>query len=188
LTAALWLTVFKKTQEAIMYKDAIILFARYNKSVNEKMDGFIKSLSPQEWNKDLGGHFKTVRNLCSHLYMADINWLRRFKNLRDFSALKDPLFDHGYVYTDVIFEDSAEYLAKRPKLDDKILALAGEFTDGDLDSSLKYTDPHGKNIDVNFGSGILRFLSHGTHHRGMLSLYLELLGRENDVCSLGQVM
>jgi uncharacterized damage-inducible protein DinB len=170
-----------------VYKDSITLFARYNKSVNEKMNGFIKTLSPQEWDKDLGGHFKTVRGLCSHLYMADVNWLRRFKNLRDFSALKNPLLEQDFAYTDVLFEDKADYLAKRPELDDIVTALAGEITDEDLESSLKYTDPHGKPVEMNFGGGLLRFLNHQTHHRGALSLYLELLGRENDVCSLGQV-
>jgi hypothetical protein len=38
-----------------MYKDAANLFAAYNKMVNETMDGIIKTLSPQEWDKDLGG-------------------------------------------------------------------------------------------------------------------------------------
>jgi uncharacterized damage-inducible protein DinB len=167
-----------------MYKDAANLFAKYNKIVNETMDGIIKTLSPQEWDRDLGGYFKSVRGVCSHLYICDFNWLRRFRNYRDFSALKGPFFDKAYSFSELLFEDPGEYLSKRPELDDTIIAFTSELNDSDMEGILKYSDSEGESCECVLGGGVLHFLTHETHHRGVTSLYLELLGRENDFCSL----
>ena len=175
--------------KVIMNKEVIKLFAKYNKSVNEKMNGIIKTLSPDEWEKPLGGYFSSVRGMCSHLYISDFNWLKRFKNFRIFAALNIPLFDQeNYAFKDVLFENKDEYFAKRPELDNRIIVFAGEIIDADIEGILKYTDSHGKSFERNFGGCVLRFLNHQTHHRGMISLYLEMLGRENDFSSLDQVL
>jgi uncharacterized damage-inducible protein DinB len=167
-----------------MYKDTVDLLAKYNKMVNKTMDGIIKTLSPTEWDKNLGGFFKSVHGVCSHLYICDFNWLWRFKNYRDFAVLKDPFFDKAYSFSDLLFENSGEYLSKRPELDDKIIAFGSELNDSDMGETLKYTDSEGKPYERNVGGCVLQFLNHETHHRGALSLYLELLGRENDFSSL----
>jgi uncharacterized damage-inducible protein DinB len=173
-------------KEANMYKDAANLFAKYNKIVNKTMDGIIKTLRPEEWDRDLGGYFKSVRGLCSHLYICDFNWLRRFRNYRDFSTLKGPFFDKPYSFSELLFEDSGEYLSKRPELDDKIISFISELNDSDMEGILKYTDSEGESYERVLGGCVLHFLNHETHHRGVTSLYLEMLGRKNDFCSLTQ--
>ena len=119
-----------------------VLWAKYNKVANEKMDSVIGTLSPQEWEKSLGGYFQSVRRLCSHLYTSDYNWLKRFSGIRDFAVFKDPLFDRESYdnFSEILFEDMGEYLVSRPILDDKIITFANEITEGDLDSLIKYTD------------------------------------------------
>jgi uncharacterized damage-inducible protein DinB len=171
-----------------MQKDTITLFVKYNKLANKAMNEIIKTLSPREWDKAFGGYFPSVRSLCSHLYISDFNWLKRFKNLREFSALGDPLFDQSYAFKDLLFEDMGEYLAGRPRLDDKLTAFAAEITDEDLAADFSFTDSSGKSLERNFGGACLQFLNHETHHRGVISLYLELLGRENDFSSFGQAL
>ena len=172
-----------------MQKDTFVLFAKYNKAANEKMDDIIKTLSPQEWDKPLGGYFKSVRGLCSHLYVADFNWLKRFSKLRDFAVFKDALFGHEpYAHSELLFENMGEYLASRPVLDEKIVSLADELNDGDLGVLLKYTDPHGNDFEKVFGGLFLHTLNHDTHHRGMISLCLEMLGKDNDFDSIRPVL
>ena len=171
-----------------MQKDIIKLFVNYNKSANEAMNGVIKTLSKAEWEKPLGGYFPSVRSLCSHIYIGDYNWLRRFKSSRSFTVLNDSFFDKDYSFQETLFEDMGEYLARRPDLDNRMIAFADELTAADLGSVLSYTDSHGKNFERNFGGCVLHFLNHETHHRGMISLCLEMLGRENDFNSLAQVL
>ncbi|MDR2479702.1 MAG: DinB family protein, partial [Treponema sp.] len=70
----------------------------------------------------------------------------------------------------------------------RILAFTAEITDADTGSILMYTDSQGVTHERNFGGCLLHFLNHGTYHRGMISVYLEMLGRENDFGSLLQVL
>ena len=164
-----------------MDKDVFIQHANYNRNVNEKMDAIIKILSREQWDKDLGGYFHSVRGLCSHLFVCDFNWLKRFSKLRNFTVFNGEYFNREpYSFTEVLFDDMGEYISKRPLLDEKIISLTKELTNADISSSLKYTDSHGKDYEQNFGGLVMRSLNHDTHHRGMISLYLELLGVEND--------
>ena len=170
-----------------MQKEVITLLVNYNKSVNETMNGIIKTLSKAEWEKPMGGYFPSLRSLCSHLYICDFNWLKRFKNIRSFTALDNPFFDRDlYSYKETLFEDMGEYFTKRSDLDSRMIAFADDLNSTDMSSVLKYTDAAGKSHARNFGGCILHFLNHDTHHRGMISVYLEMLGRENDFCSLAQ--
>jgi len=172
-----------------MDKNILVLFAKYNKTVNEKMNGIIKTLSPEEWDKDLGGYFKSVRGLCSHLYICDFNWLKRFSKLRDFSVFREGLFSREpYSFKEELFQDMGEYLSKRQELDEKIIAFTNEIIEADTNSLLKYVDSHGTPYEKNFGGLVLHSFNHDTHHRGMISLYLEMLGRENDFASLSAVL
>ncbi|MDR1784923.1 MAG: DinB family protein [Spirochaetaceae bacterium] len=172
-----------------MQKETLTLLARYNRGVNTEMDGLINTLTPEEWEKNLGGFFPSVRALCSHLYVCDFNWLKRFSALRPFAALKAPCFQREpYSFTEVLFRDKADYLAKRPELDGHIAAFIAEVTPEDLKSPLRYTDSSGKVYEKNFGGLALQSFNHDTHHRGMISLYLELLGKPNDFSSLGKVL
>ena len=172
----------------IMQKEIITIFVNYNKSVNDGMNNIIKTLSPSEWNKNLGGYFSSVRSLCSHLYICDFNWLKRFKALRSFKILDNPFFDQVYSFKDTIFENMEDYLAKRPDMDSRLIDFAEELTAADMDGILKFTDSSGVSHERNAGGCVMQFLNHQTHHRGMISVYLEMLGRENDFSSLAQVL
>ena len=172
-----------------MNKEAFVLFAKYNKTVNEKMNEIVKTLSPEEWDKNLGGYFKSVRGLCSHLYVCDFNWLKRFSKLRDFNIFKEAFFGREpYSFQEVLFQNSGDYLAARPVLDEKIIAFADEIADADIHTCLKYIDSHGTAYEKIFGGLALHSFNHSTFHKGMISLYLEMLGRENDFGSLSAVV
>ena len=174
-----------------MQKDMFVIWAKYNKAANEKMDSVISTLSPQEWEKPLGGYFGSIRALCSHLYTSDFNWLKRFSEVRDFAVFKDTIFDRKPFdnFKEILFKDMGEYLASRPVMDDKITAFADEIKDSDLDFPIKYTDAiRGIEYEQKFGGLFMHSLNHDTHHRGTISFCLELLGRENDYSSLRLIL
>jgi uncharacterized damage-inducible protein DinB len=167
-----------------MDKTTIKLLAGYNQAANQKMDAVIAALTPEEWDKNLGGFFKSVRELCSHVYICDYILLKRYFTLRDFKLAKDGFFASEYTFKDVLFPAQEEYLAKRPELDKKIIAFSEELAEGDFDKILKFADSKGIPREKNFGGAILHGFNHDTHHRGMISVYLEILGKPNDFNSL----
>ncbi|MCL2834058.1 MAG: DinB family protein [Treponema sp.] len=172
-----------------MKKSLFELYAEYNNMANQKMDAIIKTLAANEWEKDLGGYFKSVRGVCSHIYICDFNWLKRFSKLRDFKVMKQPSMSREpYSFSEVLFENMNEYLEQRPILDEKMTAFAKELGEDDFKAQLKYTDSHGTVYEKNFSGLVIHCFNHETHHRGMISLYLELLGKENDFNSLNAVL
>jgi uncharacterized damage-inducible protein DinB len=81
-----------------------------------------------------------------------------------------------------------EYKEKREILDTVFFQLAEEITEEDLLKFLDYTNFKGIAQHRQFGGLILHVFNHQTHHRGMISLYLEMLGKENDFSNLVNVV
>jgi uncharacterized damage-inducible protein DinB len=176
--------VYLATKEAFMTTDTFTLFSRYNQGVNKQMETLFKTLGDDEWNRELGGFFPSIRSLCSHLYICDFIWLKRIGGLREFKTLKADLFSENLGFGDLLFPTRAVYFEKRPELDLKIIEFVGEITGADLARKLKYTDSEGSPCEYPLEGVLLQVFNHQTHHRAMISLYLELLGRENDFSGL----
>jgi uncharacterized damage-inducible protein DinB len=114
--------------------------------------------------------------------------LKRYFLLRDFKLSGDAFFSREYKFLDLLFPQIEEYISARAELDGKIRDFSAELTGGDFSQVLKFNDSHGTPMEKNFGGAVLHGFNHGTHHRAMISLYLEQLGKANDFNSLMQVV
>ena len=168
-----------------MGKSGFELLVKYNTETNIKMNKIISTLSEDEWNKQCGGYFKSIHELCSHIFFADYTWLKRFKSFNIFKSLKDEYFNKDYDYKDVLFRDVTEYTDKRTELDSIIANFCKELTIDDLDREMKWDNNRtGESLQKTIRVCLSHVFNHETHHRGMISLYLELLGKENDFSNL----
>jgi uncharacterized damage-inducible protein DinB len=156
------------------------LLAKYNKVANEKMNNIIKTGSEGEWNKTFNGYFKSIHELCSHIYIADYNWLNRFKNLRKFNSLDQEYFNKKYNFQETLFTIIDEYIFKRVELDNVIIKFIEEITVEDINKILEYKTTDGKILEKKMEGLIIHMFNHEAHHRAMISVYLEMLGKEND--------
>ena len=160
------------------------LLAQYNQTANQKMDDKIRQLSDAQWNREFAGYFKAIKQLCSHIYISDYNWMKRFDKFRDFRFIKDPFFDGTLTYTSQPFDDIADYLLKRETLDKKMVLFIDELAEGELEKTISFANMKGETITKNVGGSILHLFNHDTHHRGMISLYLDMMGINNDFSGL----
>ena len=167
--------------------ETVKLFSLYNKTTNVKMNKFISTLSNEQWEKKFDCFFPSVKSLCNHIYATDINWLKRFSTLREFRFIKHDVFKKEIKFGEVVIGDTEQYLQSRAELDEIIEQFANELTAEDLTKRLKYKDPYGNEHDNPFGGMILHMFNHETHHRGMISVYLEQLGMENDYSNLSAI-
>lgn len=167
-----------------MTADTVRLYAAYNAKVNMEMDEIISRLTDDEWNREFGGHYKSIHSLCAHIYKADFRWLTRFCQLRHFNFCKNPIFDEPFSWETSPFETIEEYLEKRRDLDRVLDEFALEVEDADLGKGLLYKNIAGSDQTRNFGTLVLHCFNHQTHHRGMISLYLDMLGKENDYSNM----
>lgn len=167
-----------------MTVDTPQLLARYNAHANREMNKILASLSPADWNRDLGGYYSSFRTLVGHLYTVDVAWLNRFTGLRPFQAIRGDVFDFPPTAGQPPFEGFPEYQERRTALDATLVAFVAELTPADLSSELSYRNFRGEEITKNFGDLVLHLFNHQTHHRGMVALYLDQLDIPNDFASL----
>jgi uncharacterized damage-inducible protein DinB len=167
-----------------MTPDTFILLAKYNSLTNTEMNKHISGINNTEWKKEFGGYYKSIKALCNHIYIADFNWLKRFALLRSFKYLENPLFENNYSWDSNVFDTINEYLNRRDELDLIIKSLIDEMVQDDLNKTLKYQNWKGETEERNIAGILLHIFNHQTHHRGMISLYLEFVGKENDFSNL----
>ena len=167
-----------------MTPDAVKLLAQYNAHANTEMGRVLAQLTDEEWNRVMGGYYPSIRSLCFHLFIVDFTWLRRFANLRPFAYTKHPIFQGNPTWGGLLFPSFLDYDADRKALDECLTKFAEEVTPEDLPNRLHYKDFKGIDQARKMGGLILHMFNHQTHHRGMISLYLDMLGKENDFSSL----
>ena len=167
-----------------MDKNTFELLAKYNKEVNQKMNDIIKKLSEEEWDKQFSGYYKSIHDLCSHIFIADYMKLKGFKSLNNFESMSDIYFKEEHNYSEILFKNIDEYISKRIELDNIFVDFINEIAMNDLAANFKLKDSKGKQIEKKVEVILMHLFNHQTHHRGMISLYLELLGKENDYSRL----
>ena len=166
----------------------IKLLAEYNKKTNRELGAFIAALTVPQWEKKFGGYFGSVKSLCNHIYICDFNWLKRFSKLRDFTYSKHRLFAQDLSFDETALETIEDFLKARKKLDAEIFEFTEELTPRDLGKVLTYTDSHGTVYKRPFGGLVLHLFNHQTHHRGMISQYLEEMKIPNSFCDLVEML
>jgi len=171
-----------------MDTQACKLLAEYNRNANSQMNLLIGKLDDSQWSRDFGGYFKSIKELCNHIYLADFNWLKRFSQLRGFDFIKDSLFDRDLVFGTNPLSEISDYLQQREKLDDKLIQFTNELRGDDLDKPLAYLDSRGKGFTKNFGGLVLHVFNHQTHHRGMVSVYLDIMSIHNDFSNVASIV
>jgi uncharacterized damage-inducible protein DinB len=167
-----------------MTPETLAFLAKYNSHVNNQMFSYISKLSDEEWKKEFQGFYKSVKQLCNHIYIADFNWLKRFGLVRKFHYLENPLLKNDLTHASEAFDSIDDYNRKRKELDLLINEFVSELYEEDLRKVITYKNLKGEPQTRNAGGSAMHIFNHGTHHRGMISLYLEFLGHSNDFNSL----
>ena len=69
-------------------------------------------------------------------------------------------------------------------MDNIIVDFINEITKTDLEKTVKFVNHKGLTLEKRMDVILIHMFNHDTHHRGMISLYLEALGKENDYSGL----
>jgi uncharacterized damage-inducible protein DinB len=148
------------------------------------MGKILVGLSDAQWNQALGGYYPSIRALCSHLFVTDLAWLKRFANLRPFRYLGHSILQRTPAWGELLFPTFRDCEQDRKDLDEVWIQFADEVSADDLAGRLRYKNWQGVDQDREFGGIVLHAFNHQTHHRGMVSLYLDMLGKQNDFSNL----
>jgi uncharacterized damage-inducible protein DinB len=170
--------------EGLMNKNIFTLLVKYNKEANEKMNKIIGTLSEEDWNKNFQGYYKSIHELCSHIFGGDCRWLLKFRTIGEYKSITGKIFTADYQTNKLLFDNIDEYIAERTAMDKILIDFVNEISEEELNKKMKWVNSKGKECVHTLGTGLLHLSHHETHHRGMISLYLEFLGKENDYSNL----
>jgi uncharacterized damage-inducible protein DinB len=140
------------------------LFA-YDAWANRRMLDACAALAPEQFTRDLGSSFHSVRDTLAHIMGAEWLWLERFQG-------RTP----GGLPSADQFADLASLRACWTQFEAELLSYVNGLSAADLERSFDYKDLKG-NLHSNVLWQTLQHLAnHGTYHRGQVTTLLKQLG------------
>lgn len=144
-------------------EDARTLFA-YDSWANRRLLEAAAALTPEQFTKDLGSSFRSVRDTLAHIMGAEFLWLERFQGRT--AALLDP----GQ------FPDIAALRARWAQVENDLTAYVGKLTAADLERSFDYRDMKGNPHTSVLSQTLQHLANHSTYHRGQVTTLMRQLG------------
>ena len=162
------------------------LLSRYNKWMNEKIYNTSAQLSVTELAEDRGAFFGSVQGTLNHIMVANIVWLKRFACHPAQHAALDKIraMTQPEALRQTLFEDFSALSEQRKHLDNMIVDWCNQLSATDLSHKLSYHNMKGEPAVKHFGSLVLHFFNHQTHHRGQVTTLLAQQGLDVGVTDL----
>ena len=156
--------------------------ARYNGNVNFEIMGLLGGMPPEKLAIKTKAYYSTIMDTALHILLSDIGLFRRFKaSFPESKALSIPLLNADTVLLKKEVEVGLEkYFQYRKEIDGMINQFVVELDDAVLARSFKYTNYKGEPVETNVWKMLLMIFNHQIHHRGALSVMLELEDVKND--------
>lgn len=148
-----------------MNLDEIRTLIEYNHWANHRSLDACAPLTPEQFTRDLGNSFPSVRDTLAHILGAEWIWHERW-NGRSPTALP-PGND---------FADMAALRARWAELESTICGYLGRLTEADLQRVLEYRLVSGQASAQPLWQLIQHLVNHGSYHRGQITTMLRILG------------
>ncbi|WP_229219467.1 DinB family protein [Duganella sp. BJB1802] len=169
-----------------MTPESTVLMAAYNASMNQKMYAAAARLPHADLTADRNAFFGSILGTMNHLLAADTIWLSRFAtHPARYSALA-PMLDlpAPSSLTHSFGDYLPSLLAHRHRLDAIVTEWAPQVSAEHLAQTMEYRSTRGDLYRKHFGSLVLHFFNHQTHHRGQVSTLLTQAGVDIGVTDL----
>jgi uncharacterized damage-inducible protein DinB len=150
-------------------KQHFMMLAAYNAWANGRIYEAAAGLTKQEFARDVGAFFKSMRGTLNHLLVADRIWLKRFTG----EGAAPPALDT------ILFIDLAKLRAAREAEDKRLIGWVGSLSEKALAGRFTYmTVTDMRTISQRLAPALAHLFNHQTHHRGQAHTILTILGKE----------
>jgi len=144
-------------------EDARTLYA-YDAWANRRVLDACAALAPEQFTKDLGSSFRSVRDTMAHIMGAEWLWLERFQG----RTARLPSGDQ--------FPDLASLRKRWAEVERDLLAYVGALSAADLERSFDYRDMKGNPHTSVMWQTLQHVANHSTYHRGQVTTLLSQEG------------
>jgi len=161
--------------------------AKYNSSVDQSVIEIISALSKEQIMTKTKAFFPSIYETSFHVFFSDLFWLKRFKDgFKESNALtgsKLVALD-GKSLRKEIEADYTKLFEYWKQIDKVILQFIEELDENQLNLTFKYKNFKGEDMETILWKILLQWFNHQTHHRGGISVLLDMLGVDNDYSSM----
>ena len=168
-------------------KNIFQAFAKYNGSVNQSIIELLEPLKKDQIMMKTKAYYPSIFETLLHIFIADLNWLKRFRD-----AIKENnVLSHSKLVSldekslrKEFESDYTKFFQYRKQAEDVITQFVNEIDENKLNSVIKYKNYKGEDVEKECWKTLLHWLSHPTHHRGQISILLDMVGIDNDYSSV----
>jgi uncharacterized damage-inducible protein DinB len=136
----------------------------YDAWANRRVLEACAALTPEQFTKDLGSSFRSVRDTMAHIMGAEWLWLERFQG----RTARLPSGDQ--------FPDLASLRTRWAEVERDLLAYVGGLSSADLERSFDYWDMKGNPHSSLLWQTLQHVANHSTYHRGQVTTLFRQLG------------
>ena len=161
--------------------------AKYNSSVDQSLIELIEPLGEEKIMTKTKAFFPSIFETLLHLFLSDLFWLKRFRDVfKESNALTvSKLVSLDGKNLRKKFEtDYTKLFQQRKKADNVIMQFIEEIDEATLNSVINYKNYKGDDVEKEVWKILLQWFNHQTHHRGQISVLLDMIGVNNDYSSL----
>lgn len=148
-----------------MNRQDIFTLFDYNRWANERILGAVERLTPEQFVRDLGNSFPSVRDTLAHILGAEWVWLRRWHGESPAKGLPATEFP-----TVASLRDRFAVVEKERR------AFLEGVPEERLAQPLPYTDFAGKQHALPLVHSLQHLVNHGSYHRGQVTTLLRQVG------------
>lgn len=157
-----------------MNKDDIQLLFEYDRWANNRVLQAVSALSAEQFTRDLGGSFRSVRDALVHIIAGEWGWLAYWREtshnlafLNELRTRRDTLFNPE-AYPNV-----AAVQLKWAEVEKDQTKFVNQVTNESLERMLPV-----RTTQISLVHLMQHVANHSTYHRGQIALMLRQLGAE----------
>ena len=137
----------------------------YHYWARDRMLAAVEALTPEQYTRDLGNSFKSVRDTVVHIYFADWIWHARWMGHSPLQGLNAENFpDVGAI--------RRAWSEHEPQM----RSLLNGLGDPDVDRVYEYKNLAGQDFKSIFWHMFQHVVNHATYHRGQVTTMMRQLG------------
>jgi uncharacterized damage-inducible protein DinB len=154
-----------------MTRDDIQLLFAYDRWANRRVLQAATALSSEEFTRELGGGFRSVRGTLVHILGGEWGWLTFWKEASPGPAfLKDLWTRHDALFDPSGFPDIATVERKWAEVEKEQADFVNGLTNESLEKMLPIRD-----TGISLAHLMQHLANHSSYHRGQIALMLRML-------------
>jgi uncharacterized damage-inducible protein DinB len=155
-----------------MDKHDIQLLYEYDRWANNRVMQAVSALSEEQFTRDLGGSFRSVRDTLLHIVGGEWGWLTYWKEPSPSAAFAKDLWErHNALFRPQAFPNAAAVQRNWAEVEKE----QAEFLNGVTNESLRRMIPF-RTTQASLAQLMQHLANHSTYHRGQVALMMRQLG------------